>query len=47
MVCGVSRKLNTLGLMKTHGLSQEDLDECTDETPKTPYLLITAPTASA
>lgn len=43
MVCGVTRKLDKVALMKAHGLTQEDLDECTDENPDTPYVKITAP----
>lgn len=43
MVCGTTRKLDKLTLMKTHGLSQDDLDDCTDSTPNKPYLKITAP----
>jgi TorA maturation chaperone TorD len=43
MVCGSSRKLDTAALMKAHGLSKADLDDCTVEKPNTPYIKITAP----
>jgi len=43
LVTGETSKLDTLALMKAHGLSQEDLDACTETTPNTAYVRITPP----
>lgn len=43
MVCGVTRKLDTIALMKAHGLGKADLDACTELRNSTPYIKIMAP----
>jgi hypothetical protein len=43
MVCGTTKKLDQHALMKEHGLTQADLDACTDEVPSKAYVKITPP----
>jgi hypothetical protein len=40
MVAGTRRELDKMRLMKKHGLSQADLDECTIEKANKPYVKI-------
>ena len=43
MVCGESHKLDEDAVMKEHGLSAADLDNCRVTTANSPYVKITAP----
>lgn len=43
MVCGVSKKLDEVALMKAHGLSRADLDAHVVEKDNKPYIRISSP----
>ena len=43
LVCGSSRRLDKAKLMKVHGLTAQDIEDCSPEKPSKPYIKISAP----
>ena len=43
LVCGSSRRLDKAKLMKVHGLTAQDIEDCRPEKPSKPYIKISAP----
>lgn len=47
LVTGLSTKLDKDRLKRQHGLTQADLDACSDAKPNTPYIKVTLPKEKA